>query len=195
MLADASDQVLLLVRSSDVDEPDPASMSSFVQSFLLDGARLWLEGHCWGFGCTASMLRFLKRPRTYLIAGGQKGVCQLGGHDVDEACRKRCLDRMVCWFRLAIDVCHAEWPYYDTLNALQIFAAAGSQSSSAAPPEQLQSQSLERLANVFGCQPDVLESQYVRHLPIAQAAYSASPGTNLQAWRQAIENDKNLETW
>ena len=190
MMADASDQVLLLVRSSDVDEPDPASMSSFVQSFLLDGARLWLEGHCWGFGCTASMLRFLKRPRTYLIAGGQKGVCQLGGHDVDEACRKRCLDRMVCWFRLAIDVCHAEWPYYDTLNALQIFAAAGSQSSSAAPPEQLQSQSLERLANVFGCQPEVLESQYVRHLPIAQAAYSASPGTNLQAWRQAIEKTR-----
>ena len=187
MMADASDQVLLLVRSSDKDEPDPASMASFVQSFLLDGARLWLEGHCWGFGCTASMLRFLKRPRTYLIAGGQKGVCQLGGHDVDEACRKRCLDRMVCWFRLAIDVCHAEWPYYDTLNALQIFSAAGSQSSSAALPEQLQSQSLERLANVFGCQPEVLESQYARHLPIAQAAYIASPGTSLQAWRQAIE--------
>ena len=180
MLADASDQVLLLVRSSDVDEPDPASMSSFVQSFLLDGARLWLEGHCWGFGCTASMLRFLKRPRTYLIAGGQKGVCQLGGHDVDEACRKRCLDRMVCWFRLAIDVCHAEWPYYDIVNALQVLTLGNQPSSGMS--ESLQSQSLERLANVFGCRPDVLESQYIRHLPIAKSAHSISPGTTLQAW-------------
>ena len=173
MMADASDQVMLLVRSSDQNHPDPACMASFVQSFLLDGARLWLEGHCWEFGCTASMLRFLKHPRTYLIAGGQKGICELGGH-VDEACKKRCIDRMTCWFRLAIDVCHAEWPYYDVLNALHIFAV--NTPSSAGSAELLQSQSLERLANTFGCQPDLLEAQYIRHRPIAQAAYSASPG-------------------
>ena len=106
-MADASDQVMLLVRSNDRDQPGPATMSSFVHSFLLEGARLWLEGHCWGFGCTASMLRFLRRPNTYLIAGGQKGICEIGGH-VDEACKKRCLDRMACWFRSAIDVCQAE---------------------------------------------------------------------------------------
>ena len=185
MIADASDQVLVLVRSNDTDHPDPAQMASFVQSFLLEGARLWLEGHCWEFGCTASMLRFLKLPRTYLIAGGQKGVCQLGGHHaIDEACRKRCLERMVCWFRLAIDVCHAEWPYYDIVNALQVLTLGNQPSSGMS--ESLQSQSLERLANVFGCRPDVLESQYIRHLPIAKSAHSISPGTTLQAWRQAL---------
>ena len=145
----------------------------------------WMR-HCWEFGCTASMLRFLKHPRTYLIAGGQEGICELGGH-VGEACKKRCIDRMTCWFRLAIDVCHAEWPYYDVLNALHIFAV--NTPSSAGSAELLQSQSLERLANTFGCQPDLLEAQYIRHRPIAQAAYSASPGTNLQAWREAISKN------
>ena len=94
MLADASDQVMLLVRSNDVEVPDPANMAAFVSTFLLEGARLWLEGHCWTFGCTAKMLSLLKHPRTYLIAGGQKGICKIGG-GVDDACRRRCLDRMV----------------------------------------------------------------------------------------------------
>ena len=93
MMADASDQVMLLVRSNDVGKPDPAEMATFVTSFLLEGARLWLEEHCWNFGCTASMLRHLRVPQTYLIAGGQKGVCSIGGN-VDDACNGRCLERM-----------------------------------------------------------------------------------------------------
>ena len=156
MVADASHQVLMLVRSNDVDQPDPASMAEFVSSFLLEGARLWLEGHCWGFGCTATMLRYLKTSRTYLIAGGQEGICKIGG-GVDDMCKKRCLDRMVCWFRLAIDVCQAEWPYHDVVNALQVFSVVGSASS--AGSQALQSQSLVRLADCFGCSPIELEAQ------------------------------------
>jgi len=190
MIADASDQVMLLIRSNDVDQPDPATMAAFVNSFLMEGSRLWLEGHCWGFGCTASMLRFLKHPRTYLIAGGQKGICTLGG-SVDEACKRRCIERMVCWFRLVFDVCHAEWPYFDILNATQVFNVApmdGHQPAASSDTAQsLQSQSLERLANTFGCQPDMLEAQFMRHRPVAQAAYSASTGSNLKAWRDAID--------
>ena len=44
MLADASDQVMMLVRSNDQDQPDQAEMAMFVSSFLLEGARLWLDG-------------------------------------------------------------------------------------------------------------------------------------------------------
>ena len=73
------------------------------------------------------MIRLLRRPNTYLIAGGQKGICEIGGH-VDEACKKRCLDRMACWFRSAIDVCQAEWPYYDIVNALRVFVVGGKSS-------------------------------------------------------------------
>ena len=205
MMADASDQVMLLVRSNDQDHPDPATMSAYVHSFLIEGARLWLEEHCWGFGCTASMLRFLRHPRTYLIAGGQKGICEVGGH-VDEACKKRCLGRMVCWFRVAIDVCHAEWPYYDIVNALNVFAVntadsmISGQDRRGLSAERLQSQNLERLANTFGCQPDVLEAQYTTHRPLAQAAYLAAPCTNLKAWSDAVSRTerphlKGLARW
>ena len=95
MLADASDQVLLLVRQHDVDVPDPAQCSSFVQGFILEGTRMWLEGHCWGVGCTRVMLRFLSKPRTYLVAGGASfnGATTIGGACTD-AVRERCLARM-----------------------------------------------------------------------------------------------------
>ena len=92
-----------------------------------------------------------------MIAGGQQGVCNIGG-GIDEAVKKRCLDRMVCWFRLAIDVCQAEWPYHDVVNALQVFAVAGSASSA---DSQIQSQNLERLATCFGCSPIELEVPYI----------------------------------
>ena len=182
MMADASDQVLMLVRSNDTDHPDPAEMSTFISSFLVEGARLWLEDGCWGFGCTAAMLRNLRTPRVYLIAGGEKGACTIGGR-VDDACKQRCLTRMKCWFRLALDVCQAEWPYYDVLNACQVFSLGGPASGD----ERLQTQSLERLANTFGFQPVELESQFSRHQPLARAAHIAAPSTNLVAWKTAID--------
>ena len=82
---------------------------------------------------------------------------------MDEACKKRCLDRMVCWFRLAIDVCQAERPYHDIVNALQVFAVAGSASSADSQVENLQSQNLERLATCFGCSAIDLEAPYIEN--------------------------------
>ena len=70
MLADASDQVLTLVRTADQDTPDPAEMASFVSSFLMEGTRLWLEGRCWGYGSTKAMIAYLAKPHTYLIVEG-----------------------------------------------------------------------------------------------------------------------------
>ena len=72
MLADAADQCLTLVRQNDVERPDPAQHAAFVNAFVLEGTRLWLESHCWSSGCTRDMLRLLARSRTFLIAWGQR---------------------------------------------------------------------------------------------------------------------------
>ena len=46
MLADASDQILTLVRKVDVDSPDPSEHANFIAAFLLEGTRMWLEDKC-----------------------------------------------------------------------------------------------------------------------------------------------------
>jgi len=43
MLADASDQILTLVRKVDVDSPDPSEHANFIAAFLLEGTIMWLE--------------------------------------------------------------------------------------------------------------------------------------------------------
>ena len=172
MLADASDQVLTLVRQSDTDVPDPAEHAAFVSAFVLEGTRLWLEDHCWTCGCTRDMLRLLARPRTYLIADGTAGRLAIGG-DVSDECKARCIGRMKCWFRLAIDVCHAEFPYFEAVNAFRVFDC---QSARANIADDDAREPLARLASIFGCQQETLWSQYSRHVALARNEKAARPG-------------------
>ena len=195
MLADASDQVLLLVRQHDVDVPDPAQCSSFVQGFILEGTRMWLEGHCWGVGCTRVMLRFLSKPRTYLVAGGASfnGATTIGGACAD-AVRERCLARMRCWFRLAMEVCHAEWPFFDVLQAFTVFNLDHQSSTlwHGQCETTSREKSWERLAQLFGYQPATLFHQYTRHLPLAEAAPDSLG--NLGRWRHALSRTTRMQT-
>ena len=107
LVADASSEVMMLVRSNDIDLPDPATMAALVASFLLDGARLWLEGHCWGFGCTSKMLRYLATSHTFNRRGAagslqswrgrRRGVQEavLGSHGVLVPISHRCVPSRV----------------------------------------------------------------------------------------------------
>ena len=155
MLADASDQVLTLVRKQDADCPDPALHASFVKAFILEGTRYWLENHCWPNGCTNIMMRGRAKPRVYLIGGGSLGALEIGGR-CDDALKERCLGRMRCWFRLAIDVCHAEFPYFEIIHSFQVFNLHDAPIDGGCQPDDDDgtgaSVSLERLANVWWSQ-------------------------------------------
>ena len=181
MLADAADQVLTLVRQHDTDFPDPAQYASFVSAFILEGTRMWLEDKCWAIGCTDIMMRFLAKSRTYLIAGGSGGALTLGGH-VDDAVKSRCIGRMKTWFRLAIAVCHAEFPYFEASSSFQVFEVTDNPGRDAAEiAGDAVLAPLERLANIFGCERDVVYSQFQRHLALARSEKQSSSQTNLSA--------------
>ena len=110
------------------------------------------------------------KTHTYLIAGGQGGCCNLGG-GVSEEVKARCLTRMQCWFRLSMDVCEGEWPYYEAVSACSAFDMRDDGRSApwfadGTDHETQQTNGLQRLSNIFGCQPEEVESQYRRHLPI-----------------------------
>ena len=190
MLADASDQILTLVRKVDVDFPDPSEHANFVAAFILEGTRMWLEDKCWTIGCTDLMMRLLRKKRTYLISGGAAGTLTLGGQ-VDDGCKARCLQRMKCWMRLAIDVCHAEFPHFEAINAFRIFDLSGN--VDVAQPDHGDEdrahflEPLDRLSAIFGCDKDVAYAQYKRHLPLARSEKLAqTTHTNLSAWQAAL---------
>ncbi|WP_353239709.1 hypothetical protein, partial [Limnohabitans sp.] len=107
MLADAADEVLLVVRAHDTQSLDPANMSEFLSVFAKNVTRLFLKGHCFDHGYTAIMLGHLSEVHVHLISG--KEPMSIGGNVTDKM-RARCLKRMQCLVRLALEVCQADWP-------------------------------------------------------------------------------------
>ena len=59
MLADAADEVLLVVRAHGTQSLDPANMSELLSVFAKNVTRLFLKGHCFDHGYTAIMLGHL----------------------------------------------------------------------------------------------------------------------------------------
>ena len=128
---------------------------------------------------------------------GEQGFCNIGGATaVSEVVKARCLNRMQCWFRLAMDVCEAEWPYYEAVSACSVFNLADDGRSApwfadGADHETQQINGLERLSRIFGCQQDLVDSQYRRRSPVARREVLECGGSNLQAWRRALGRTEN----
>ena len=134
-------------------------------------------------------MRFLKKKRNYLISGGAAGTLTLGG-GVDDACKDRCMQRMKCWFRLALDVCKAEFPHFEAVNAFRIFELSGGDIAlhGGGDEDCHFLEPLQRLSAIFGCDLDTAYAQYKRHLPLARSEKLAQcTHTNLSAWQAAIQ--------
>ena len=115
----------------------------------------------------------------------------MGGSCTEEL-HQRCLARMQAWFWMAIKVCEAEWPYCDALMSFSAF------NLDEHPQEHhyrkcSQTDCLLRLAKMFGCQPEELIAQYLRHLPLAKAE-KANGVSNIEAWGTALQRTRRYET-
>ena len=181
MLAEAADEVLILIRKHDNQDLDPAQLASNIAIFKERCTRLFLQGGCFSCGYVAVMLEHLQHPHTYVLRGGE--VINVGGN-VNEAIKARCLGRMQCWLRLAMDVCDAEWPAFETIQAYVVFALS-SDPTDGKFEAKIGSQ-LDRLARYHEVDAAQLSTQFERIHHVAQHIFKSSKVSPHEAWREAL---------
>ena len=119
MLADASDQIMMLTRILDDEKSDPALINREVAAHICTLEKLFgEEKHCLHvFGYTKTMLSTLRRPIVWHVGNATRS---LGNHTgVSSDIVDRCLHRMRCWLTLAKATCAAEFPSFEIIQAIR----------------------------------------------------------------------------
>ena len=120
MMADASDQAMLLTRVLDNEDMDPAALNAEVNEFVTTIETLFGEQRkCLTLvGYTQVMLLVLQSPLVWHV--GPK-ACSVGHHGgVPTAIIDRCIARMRSWLVLARATVQAEFPSFEVAQASQI---------------------------------------------------------------------------
>ena len=112
MVADASDESLLLIRQVDDEAVDSSELGNYVQALFAQRQALTTVGY------TKFAMDMLSKGELALFSCGQARRLQPCDGDTVE----RCLDRMVAWSRLALEVLQTEFPHYSVFSA---FGAPG----------------------------------------------------------------------
>ena len=117
MMADASDQAMLLTRVLDDEDMDPAALNTEVGAFVTTIETLFGEQRkCLTLvGYTQVMLLVLRRPLVWHV--GSK-LCTIGHHGgAPTVIIDRCLARMQSWLVLARATVEAEFPSFEVAQA------------------------------------------------------------------------------
>ena len=105
---------------------------------------------------------------------------------VDDGVVQRCLDRMRCWAKLAVEVVRAEFPHHSLFNAMQVFALRAERDQ-AVDLGEAASIHFQRLAQVFGVNGAALRDQLARHRPVAEQILQEGGLKSRDAWLQAMK--------
>ena len=192
MLADASDEGLLVIRSLDSESTDPAKLAGQLSHFRAAMDELFIEGKVCNMRAsfTGQMLESLQE--SILIPGFANGGAAkvLGGAtSVTQAIQGRCLQRMRCFTSLAMSVVSAEFPHWEILQSFRAFALETRDRQAAL---NLQANAtlyrdLSRLAQLCNVNPDTAIHQYKMWFNMARKRYESTPGsTYLQAWAATL---------
>ena len=119
MVADASDESLLLIRQVDDEAVDSSELGNYVQGFADRIQALFAQRQALTtVGYTKFAMDMLSKGELAFFSCGQARRLQPCDGDTVE----RCLDRMVAWSRLALEVLQTEFPHYSVFSA---FGAPG----------------------------------------------------------------------
>ena len=182
MLADASDQLMVLTRVVDNEDVDPITANREVSMFVA-AIELWFgdRRQCLKlFGYTSTMLQTLSSSTVWHVNGK---VCSIGFEDgVPASIIDRCLDRMQSWIRLAKETVAAEFPYFELSHAFNAFDV-----TQGSPPDNAK-QCLARIAQSESLPELELIRQWEDIYPRALAAAGSMKGhtTNKDAWLKAV---------
>ena len=207
MMADASDEVLQLVRFFDKEAFAIEQMAERVQTFMQTVRALFPSGECLRTGFTKLCLQHLQVQKS--IPDGAGGVRGIGGPTFNPKgpVVRRCLQRMAAWSRVVQEVAATEFPDWELLGAFAVFRLEQPQARARPVARPLPSpigcgaeDCLHQLASAFHVDPRQLREEFQNHQRLAQGHKYMQPATSdADAWRHALastqRNRKTRETW
>lgn len=119
MVADGGDDALGLTRFLDTEDYELAQLPMELHAFINKLNGQFVQGLCVSTGYTKYVIAMCQRSHGYFVNGEPH---TFGGKDrINPAMVQRCLARMCCWVKLAIQTIEAEFPSFSLLRAFQIF--------------------------------------------------------------------------
>ena len=185
MVADASDEGLMLIRAVDSDVVDWPSIASTVDNFVIRIKTLFGEdAGVMRSGYTAHVINLLKDGRLHVFCQGTTL------QPPSDSVARRCLDRMKGWMRLALQVLRTEFPNYSIFQSFSIFDLADARPvrGQVLQLDRPAATSLKRLAKFFDVDEDGLRAQFLRARPFAAKMKSQNSCDNIEAWQKAAQH-------
>lgn len=116
MLADCTDEALVLLRLVDDEQCDSAELGNYVQSFADRIQALILNKLILDTGYTKFTLDMLSEGKVAFFASGDARRLR----PCDQEMTDRCLDHMKVWVRLALEVLRTEFPHYGLFSSFGV---------------------------------------------------------------------------
>ena len=181
MLGDAADEGLLLVRAMDKENVDMAEIATVVHSFQSRIGALFQQSKVVECGYTHYVLELLRSGSLCIFL--PNAVKKFKG--VDSGMLERCITRMRCWARLAVEVLRAEFPHHSLFNAMQVFSLK-TEREQVCEITQTTNVHFHRLAQVFDVNAAALRDQLLRHRPVAEQMMREGGLKSRDAWLRAM---------
>jgi hypothetical protein len=178
LMADCSDEGMMLVRFLDGDDYDKTELSVELQRFLRRATWLFEHRGALTTGYTQHMVGTLKVRRMVFL---DKLPKHLGGPGSPSAATvDRCFQRMCNWLQLARHTIKAECPEFETLQSFSCFGLA-------VPVCDHHFEMLKKLSNVLQLNYVQLRAQFEDIRTLAQRHFDAG-APNHVAWQKAVED-------
>ena len=191
MMADAGDEVNILVRFLDCETFDKSQVASMLDEFIHRIETLFVHEQCLSTGYTRHMLQVLQRPMTVFLRGGETKTI---GHrrGTPRALITRCIARLRNWAHLAKSILRAEFPNFEVLQTFSIFGLSAKETREMDDDEQEERLRKRRghmqaLCSCLKLDLGRLESQFEDHEPLAKKFFSERRMSPMEAWAEAIK--------
>ena len=187
LMADAGDEVLVLIRFFDSEEVDASCISVTIQRFIDRIAYLFIDGNVWtSYGHTTTMLDYLKQQRAFMVMNVAHSIGGCGA--VTENLKTECLTHLRRWVVMAFEVLKAEFPSHEIMQSMLVFDTSRPPS----PPATIDN-ALRRLASAFSLCDAQLRCEYDAIHPYARSLQKKMPGVGLPALYRTILQRRHRE--
>ncbi len=185
MMADAAQETLLITRAFDTEEYDLARVPSAIHAYVKTLEYLFLQSPpgCEETGYAAFAINALKTPLVFHASGRQ--LKSVGGHSVDRTTLARCVARMACWVRLAIQRVGFEFPQWLPVHSFCVFDLG--RKSDVYGGDQHENECFQRLGRLLQLDPVQLQDEFKHCQHYASVHFQEKGGHgNSAAWAAAL---------